>query len=407
LGNSKGATDCTQYAYVSDPVIKPYWDIAEKYGFANYMFQTNQGPSFPAHQFIFTGTSEPDANTPLYKYFAAENTTTGADDAGCVASSGSLVSLVDTSGVESTQVYPCFLHPTLATLLDNAGVAWRYYSDKEASIWTAPNAISTLCGASGGHCQSSEWKSNVGPNLEGSKRNGQATLAPFMYDLTTCNLSDSGGVYFVVPDGKWSDHALNNKGLGPDWVADIVNGVGYSTCTGGQPNWSNTVILIVWDDWGGWYDHVNPTATIGHNNNGGYYQGNGNGQYYVYGFRVPLLVVSAYVKETNGSPGYISGTIQNPLYYDFGSILQFIKNTYQITNEIDSFYHYADYFADIYPTTSDLSDFFLFCGTCQRTFLPITLSTNSNCNQSMCGSNQCDAHCFIHYGGGVTDPDTE
>jgi len=410
LGNSKGALDCTQYAYVSDPVIQPYWDIAEKYGFANYFFQTNQGPSFPAHQFILSGTSQPSANNPYYKYFAAENTTTGADDAGCVASSGSLVYLVDTTGAESTSQYPCFSHPTLATLLDNAGVAWRYYSDKEASIWTAPNAIGDLCGASGGHCQSAEWQSNVGPNLEGSLRyiNGmnQPTLAPFMYDLTKCKLSDSGGVYFVVPDGKWSDHALNNIGLGPDWVADIVNGVGYSTCTGGQPNWSNTVILIVWDDWGGWYDHVNPISTIG-GGNLGYVNGNGNGQAYVYGFRVPLLVVSAYVKETNGQPGYISGTKQSPLYYDFGSILQFIKETYGITDEIDSFYHDADYFAKNYPTTSDLSDFFLFCGTCQRTFLPIPLSTNSNCNQNTCKSNQCDATCFINYGGGITDPDTE
>jgi hypothetical protein len=38
-----------------------------------------------------------------------------------------------------------------------------------------------------------------------------------------------------------------------------------------------------------------------------------------------LLVVSAYVKETDGNPGYISGTIQDPIYYDFGSILKFIE----------------------------------------------------------------------------------
>jgi hypothetical protein len=38
-----------------------------------------------------------------------------------------------------------------------------------------------------------------------------------------------------------------------------------------------------------------------------------------------LLVVLAYVKETNGNPGYISGTIQDPTYYDFGSILKFIE----------------------------------------------------------------------------------
>ncbi len=405
--NSKGQQDCTQYAYVSDPVIQPYWDIAEKYGFANYMFQTNQGPSYPAHQFLFTGTSEPSLDTPFYQYFAAENTPS-ADDAGCVATSGTLVALVSPSGLESTSQFKCFAHPTLASLLDNAGVAWRYYSDAEASIWTAPNTIAGICNASGGHCTGSEWNSNVKPNLEGSQRNGKATLAPFMYDLTNCNLSSTGGVYFVVPDGKWSDHALNNIGLGPDWVADIVNGVGNTTCTGsGQPNWSNTVILIVWDDWGGWYDHLNPINTIG-DGTPGYLNGGGNGQAYVYGFRVPLLVVSAYVKETNGLPGYISGTKQNPLYYDFGSILQFIKNTYGITDEIDPVYHYADYFASIYkPQPSDLSDFFQFCGSCQRTFLPITLSTNSHCNQSSCGSNQCNAACFINYSGGVTDPDDE
>ncbi|MGO9074252.1 MAG: alkaline phosphatase family protein [Terriglobales bacterium] len=24
----------------------------------------------------------------------------------------------------------------------------------------------------------------------------------------------------------------------------------------GMPPWNDTVILVVWDDWGGWYDHV-------------------------------------------------------------------------------------------------------------------------------------------------------
>src|SRR5689334_18895361 len=64
---------CPQYAYAvnnSASPIQPYWDIAEKYGFANYMFQTNQGPSFPAHQFLLSGTSAPDSiQNPDYQYF--------------------------------------------------------------------------------------------------------------------------------------------------------------------------------------------------------------------------------------------------------------------------------------------------------------------------------------------------
>ncbi len=44
-----------QFRYVSKSVgqLNPYLDLATQYGWANYMFQTNQGPSYPAHQYIF------------------------------------------------------------------------------------------------------------------------------------------------------------------------------------------------------------------------------------------------------------------------------------------------------------------------------------------------------------------
>jgi phospholipase C len=78
---------CPQESYVSNVydgnVVAPYFEIAENYGFANYFFQTNQGPSFPAHQFLFSGTSAPtQSDGSLYQYFAAEIPTIGADT-GC------------------------------------------------------------------------------------------------------------------------------------------------------------------------------------------------------------------------------------------------------------------------------------------------------------------------------------
>src|SRR5579864_7926501 len=54
---------CPQYTTVKASQVSTYFQIAANGGFANYMFQTNQGPSFPAHQFLFTGTSEPIAPT--------------------------------------------------------------------------------------------------------------------------------------------------------------------------------------------------------------------------------------------------------------------------------------------------------------------------------------------------------
>jgi len=45
-----------QFTYVRPSQVKPYLDLAEQYTFADRMFQTHQGPSFPAHQFIIAGT---------------------------------------------------------------------------------------------------------------------------------------------------------------------------------------------------------------------------------------------------------------------------------------------------------------------------------------------------------------
>jgi hypothetical protein len=158
--------------------------------------------------------------------------------------------------------------------------------------------------------------------------NGTNTLAPVFNDLKNCTLP---AVSWVIPDGRWSDHAgvgtNGNTGLGPAYVAAIVNAIGGgvvgSTCnsTTDPRYWTKepTLILITWDDWGGWYDHVAPPPP--------------RNQYEV-GFRGPLLVVSEYTGTD--SAGYVSGPISgdgttcpDPRYcFDFGSILNFIENNF-------------------------------------------------------------------------------
>ena len=62
-----------QFKFVdnSTGILDPYLELATQYGWANYMFQTNQGPSFPAHQFVFGGTSAPNAADDAAGIFAA------------------------------------------------------------------------------------------------------------------------------------------------------------------------------------------------------------------------------------------------------------------------------------------------------------------------------------------------
>src|SRR5207249_3227178 len=136
------------FGYVdnSDNSVQPYLDLVQSYGWGNYMFQTNQGPSFPAHQFLFGATSAPSADDDHAGTFASENTGKNDthDKAGCAASSTARVPLINAQGVEFTKIYPCFEHQTLSDLLDAQNVSWRYYGTNPNGIWMAPNAIAHI-----------------------------------------------------------------------------------------------------------------------------------------------------------------------------------------------------------------------------------------------------------------------
>lgn len=308
-----------QFMYVKQSDVAPYFAMAEQYTFGDRMFQTNEGPSFPAHQFILAGTSAPTATSNL---FAAENPGP-SNIAGCIAPADELVELIDPTGTESSSQYPCFEHQTLTDLVEASGGTWRYYAPSAGSIWTAPDAIEHICQQQSVNgtltCEGPEWTANV--------------IIPQKQVLTDIANGQLAQVTWVIPTGLSSDHAGINDGSGPSWVASVVNAIGNS------PFWSTTAIIITWDDWGGWYDHVAPKVI-----NDGTSWGSG----YVYGFRVPLIVMSPYAKA-----GYISH-----VNHDFGSILKFVETTFNLPS-----LGYADASAD------DLSDCFNFSQT------PITFQT--------------------------------
>jgi phospholipase C len=307
----QGATDCPptdpppEFYYVEQSDVQPYWDMAEQFTFGDRMFQTNEGPSFPAHQFLISGTSEPSDDSNL---FVAENplgVSSSSANAGCTAPSAEYVYTIDPSGVESTTgIYPCFEHPTLTDELDAAGVTWRYYAPLAGSIWTAPNAIEHMCvpnnpPPNGTECTGTDWVNNV------ALAPGGVGNPPILTDIQNNQLQQ---VSWVIPTGSNSDHAGKTTTTGgPSWVSSIVNAIAANSSY-----WPNTAIIIIWDDWGGWYDHVPPPKVI----NNGTSWGSG----YVYGFRVPLIVVSPLAK-----PKYISHTV-----HDFGSILNFIEQAFNL-----------------------------------------------------------------------------
>jgi len=325
----------SQYQYVQASDVQPYFIMAETYTFGDRMFQTNQGPSLPAHLYIISGTSAISEKSALS---AADNPLHAQGLSGCIAPPQTLEQLIDTSNPdpntnETQTAYPCFEHPTLTDLLDQKGLSWKYYTPVPGSIWTAPDAIQHMCGPNvpppnGTVCTAPEWTNHV--VVEG--KNNQ-----ILNDIAAGQLAD---VSWVIPNGSASDHPNNPVDVGPSWVASIVNAIGTSAY------WADTAIIVTWDDWGGWYDHVAPPAI--HNS-------------YEYGFRVPLIVVSPYAKAAHISH-------KN---YDFGSILKFVETTFSLP-EIDPAVHYAD------ARAVDLSDDCFDFNQTPLSFTPIPAPQDAN-----------------------------
>lgn len=280
------------YVYVNPSEVTPYWTMASEYALANAMFTTQGSASFTAHQDLIRGGTE------INQYESLIDNPPYGKAWGCDDPPGTTTSLITTSlQLENgAGPFPCSNqfpyyssggYRTLRDLLDAKSVSWKYYTPKigtSGAIWSAFDVIAPVR-------YGSEWGTNVNwppTNIFNDISNG--TLASMSW---------------IVPDEANSDHPDNGSDTGPSWVTSIVNAIGESQY------WDSTAIIVVWDDWGGFYDSVKPPP---HDDQGGP------------GFRVPMIVISPYSRETSSShPGYISNTV-----YEFGSIIRFIEDTWNL-----------------------------------------------------------------------------
>jgi phospholipase C len=254
--------------------------MAERWTFGDRMFQTNTGPSFPAHLYLIAGQSDYTANNP-------NHLETTAFAWGCDSPHNATVSIIAPKGNEVRGPYPCLDFPTLADELDEANLTWRYYAPSIHSlgnIWSAFDAIRHIR-------YGNAWGNVVSPETR------------VLADAAAGALP---AVSWVVPTARNSDHSFPPRktvkdvavagDYGPEWVSAVVNAIGRS------PQWNDTAIFVVWDDWGGWYDHVVPPQLdrMG------------------LGFRVPFIVISPWARQH-----YVSH-----VQHEFGSILKFTENVF-------------------------------------------------------------------------------
>jgi len=308
------------YSYVPRSEVAQYWGFAAANAFVNHALQSNNSPSFPAHQYLIAGQAgglrSDGTIDPSNPWSIDENNTVPAHHprgpyySSCLTP-GAFATAVDllTSfpGLESTSmIHPCNGYATIFDEMQSAGLGWRYYTNGEGGIWGGPSAVSQDC---------------MGVNAATGLCNNPAIVDCSPRALVDFMRSSSAlpNLTYVIPDARWSDHPVSvtpNARTGPNWVTWLVNSIGKSRY------WSTTTIIVTWDDWGGWYDHYQPGGAAP---NQSIINCATNGSVVTpasCGFRVPIIVIGPYVKR-----GYVDATPTNA----FGSILLYIEHTFGLS----------------------------------------------------------------------------
>ncbi len=222
-----------------------YWEYARRFTLCDNFFSSLMGPSEPNHLYTVAAQSGGMVNNP---------------PAGLATEPG------------------VYTFPTMAELLENAHVSWRYYDQKEN-----PHAHSL-------------W--NPLPGFVAFQKNPElmqhlVPLGDFYKDIVNHQLP---AVSWIVPTAEDSEHPPADAAQGMWHVTNLVNALMQSDY------WKDSLIILTWDDYGGFYDHIPPPDVDS----------------FGYGPRVPALLISPFAK-----PDFICHT-----HFDFTSPLKLIEERF-------------------------------------------------------------------------------
>jgi phospholipase C len=151
------------------------------------------------------------------------------------------------------------------------------------------------------------------PNFSDNMTNGRmAHINQFFIDAGAGKLPQ----YSLVD--PYVDYSEENGDvtIGEAYAARIIDAVFTS------PNWSKTAMFLVWDEHGGWYDHVRPKPAVRPDDVPPEITvpPDQPGAYDYTGFRVPCVVMSPYAKEN-----FVSHVT-----YEHTSILKFVETKWNL-----------------------------------------------------------------------------
>jgi len=289
------------FSYVYKAEIQPYWTMASEYTLGDHNFGSTNGPSFGEHQMLIAGQDGHADEVPELKPWGCDTPKKLSVNWEYYLHYGQAnpPEFPPAFGHDVVGYRPCFTYATVAGLLDGKHISWRWYKqpdppaiDEEGrdrpdynqydSFWLdAFDAIKPIR-------YGPDYKNVVTPDTR------------VLTDIANASLAQ---VSWVMPHGGASDHPGSGSGnCGPAWITAIVNAIGKSSY------WDSTAIIITWDEWGGWFDHVVPPLE----------SDPVTGAYEGLGYRTPLIIISPYAKTH-----YVSKAV-----HETASSLRFIENVF-------------------------------------------------------------------------------
>ena len=297
-----GGEQLQGYTQFDRASLPDYWDYADRFVLADHLFTSEYGPTLPEHLYTVAASSfgimdnkthhtdvpgrycdDPLSSAPAFpqnlspsaqrRIMRLQNHLTDDHPKAMFAISGYL-----------KKVRACLQIPSLPEKLSQAGISWRFYNSPQFPIGNVLLAFRKIR-------FTSLWNSVVDSDT-------------FLNDIQNGDLAQ---VSWVNPPAPYNEHPMlphrdQSVCAGENWSVAVMNALQES------PDWGSTAVVMVWDDFGGFYDHVDPP------------------QYDIMGLgaRSPALIMSPWTRRGSNPEG---GSIDHHTY-EFSSVLRFIEDIY-------------------------------------------------------------------------------
>jgi phospholipase C len=257
----RGAPRCRNYlgpqgqpdvmSYHTAKEIPNYWRYAKEFVLQDRMFAPADSWTLPAHLFLVSAWAArcSDARDPM----------------SCVSN---LELVEEFQTMRSREDVPIWAWTDITYLLWEQGVEWAYYVGDDTCFFDP-------CPDQGGRRTVSQqnplpWFTTIRETGQMDRIQGHARFYKAAANGTLPSVS------WVMPYNGVGEHPASDAPIwrGQAHVTHVVNALMKG------PDWNETAVFLTWDDWGGFYDHVNPPRV------------DLNG----YGIRVPGLLISPWAR---------------------------------------------------------------------------------------------------------------